>query len=42
MTLAFSNMQIVYSRGAAGGGGAAIATAEFSSEGKCKKAGYKW
>lgn len=41
MTLAFSDMQMVY-KGGAGYGGAAIATAEFSSEGKCKVAGYKW
>lgn len=41
ITLAFSNIQGVYN-GGAGAGGAAIATAEFSSEGKCKAAGYKW
>lgn len=41
MTLAFSNMQEVY-RGGAGAGGAAISTAEFSSEGKCKAAGLRW
>ncbi len=41
MTLAFSDMQMVF-KGGAGAGGAAIATAEFSSEGKCKAAGYKW
>ena len=37
MTLAFSNFQ-----GYAGSGGAAVSTAEFSSEGKCKAAGYRW
>ena len=37
MTLAFSNMQSY-----GGAGGAAVATAEFSTEGKCKAAGYKW
>ena len=37
MTLAFSNFQ-----GYGGSGGAAISTAEFSSEGKCKAAGYRW
>lgn len=41
MTLAFSNMQEVY-RGGAGAGGAAVSTAEFSSEGKCKAAGIRW
>ena len=37
ITLAFSNFQS-YS----GAGGAAVATAEFSSESKCKDAGLKW
>lgn len=37
ITLAFSNFQ-----GYGGSGGAAVATAEFSSEGKCKAAGFKW
>ena len=39
MTLAFSNIQSVYN-GGAGFGGAAIATAEFSTDGKCKAAQY--
>jgi hypothetical protein len=39
MTLAFANVQMVNTAGA---GGAAIATAEFSSQGKCKAAGYRW
>ena len=38
MTLAFSNIQY----GSAGTGGAAIATAEFSTQGKCKAAGLRW
>lgn len=37
MTLAFSNFQSY-----AGSGGAAISTAEFSTEGKCKAAGLRW
>lgn len=41
ITLAFSDMQMVF-KGGAGAGGAAIATAEFSTEGNCKAAGYKW
>ena len=41
ITLAFSNMHGVW-KGGAGYGGAGIATAEFSSECKCKAAGYKW
>lgn len=41
MTLAFADMQTVF-KGGAGYGGAAISTAEFSSEGKCKAAGNKW
>ena len=41
ITLAFSNMETVF-KGGAGSGGAAIATAEFSSEGKCKAAGLRW
>jgi hypothetical protein len=41
ITFAFSNMQGVW-KGGAGYGGAGIAMAEFSSEGKCKAAGYKW
>ena len=41
MTLAFSNLQGL-NNGGAGAGGAAVATAEFSTEGKCKAAGYKW
>lgn len=41
MTLAFSDMQMVF-KGGAGAGGAAIATAEFSTEDKCKAAGLRW
>lgn len=41
MTLAFSNMQSVY-KGGAGYGGAAVATAEFRTEDKCKAAGLRW
>lgn len=41
ITLAFSDMQSVYN-GGAGAGGAAIATAEFSTEGNCKDAGHRW
>jgi len=37
MTLAFSNFQ-----GHGGSGGAAVATAEFSTEGRCKAAGLRW
>lgn len=37
MTLAFSNFQ-----GNGGTGGAAVATAEFNTAGKCKAAGLKW
>lgn len=37
MTLAFSNFHSY-----AGSGGAAVATAEFSTEGKCKAAGLRW
>ncbi len=41
MTLAFSNIQ-GFNNGGAGYGGAAVATAEFSTEGKCKAAGLRW
>lgn len=41
MTLAFADIQGVW-QGGAGYGGAAIAPAEFSSEGKCKAAGLRW
>ena len=41
MTLAFADIQDVW-QGGAGYGGAAIATAEFSSEDKCKAAGLRW
>lgn len=41
MTLAFADMQTVF-KGGAGYGGAAISTAEFNTEGKCKSAGLKW
>lgn len=41
MTLAFSHTQMMY-KGGAGYGGAAVSTAEFSSEGKCKAAGLRW
>lgn len=41
MTLAFSHTQMMNKAGA-GYGGAAVATAEFSSESKCKAAGLKW
>lgn len=41
MTLAFADMQTVFKSGA-GYGGAAISTAEFNTEGKCKSAGLKW
>lgn len=41
ITLAFSNTHMVY-KGGAGTGGAAIATAEFNTQGKCKAAGLKW
>lgn len=37
MTLAFSNFQSY-----AGSGGAAVSTAEFNTEGKCKAAGLRW
>lgn len=37
ITLAFSNFQ-----GHGGSGGAAVATAEFSTEGRCKAAGLRW
>jgi len=37
MTLAFSNFQ-----GYGGAGGAAVATAEFNTAGKCKAAGIRW
>lgn len=37
ITLAFSNFQ-----GYGGSGGAAVATAEFNTEGKCKAAGLRW
>ena len=37
ITLAFSNFQ-----GYGGAGGAAVATAEFNTEGKCKAAGLRW
>ena len=41
ITLAFSNMQGVW-KGGVGYGGAAIATAEFNTQGKCKAAGLRW
>lgn len=41
MTLAFSHTQMMY-KGGAGYGGSAVATAEFSTEGKCKAAGLRW
>lgn len=41
ITLAFSQAQWEYKKGA-GMGGAAIATAEFQTEGKCKAAGLRW
>lgn len=41
ITLAFSDIESI-NHGGAGIGGAAVATAEFSSESKCKVAGLKW
>jgi hypothetical protein len=41
ITLAFSHTQMMY-KGGAGYGGSAVATAEFSTEGKCKAAGLRW